>query len=114
MESDTKPLDVSALTPEAVKAISALVVALVQPIYTTAEAQLSATLMIGQEMRRLADAVETFAPVPGELISGEVETAVECQHPEDRRKSFATNVDDDFFCLDCQTMVKRPHAAKES
>ncbi len=48
----------------------------------------------------------------GPVIDREEESAG-CQHPEDRRKSFATAVDDDFFCEDCRLMVTRPHAAKE-
>ncbi len=114
--ADTKPLDLSALTPEAVQQIAALVLALVQPLYTATEAQVQATLMLGNEARRIADAAAAFMAMPDgpEVDRRELVVPGECQHPEERRKSFATSVDDDFYCLDCNTMVKRPHAAKES
>lgn len=114
MAADAKPLDLAALTPEAVSAIASLVRALMQPIYTTLEAQVQATLMLGNEARRIADAATAFMAMPDGPEVDREDVSAGCQHPEDKRKSFATAVDDDFYCLDCNVMVKRPHAAKES
>lgn len=112
---DAPALDLAALTPEAAEAIAVLVVALVQPLYTSAEAQVAATLLLVAQARRIADAVELYAPVPGELLEAPADdtSAAGCPHPEDQRVSFASSGNDDFFCKACETHIPQPHAGKE-
>jgi len=101
------------------KAIAAMVVELVQPVYTTLDAQLSATLLLGTELRRVADALERYAPVPGALLVSEppdpqtgAEGELGCLHHVERRITFASSGNDDFYCQDCQVMVLQALTAK--
>jgi len=96
------------MTIDEQRAIAAMVVDLVQPVYTTAEAQVSATLLLVTEARRIADAIERYAPIDGALLQTEERTdayGLGCVHPADHRTSMGSPGHDDFFCRVCERMV---------
>ncbi len=100
------------MDPETLKAITQLVLNVLQPFLATAQAQLAATVQLTDEVRALRVAAEAYVGVHGDAPEPIEAADVPCSHPAASRVSFATSHDDDFHCKACGEMIRRPHAVR--
>ncbi len=102
------------MDPETLKAITQLVLNVLAPFLTTAQAQLAATVQLTDEVRRARVAIErsSLTPSDGPSVDDDQGADVPCTHPTDQRVSFASSGNEDFFCKACDELVTQPHVMR--